>query len=51
MDERQAQAEAQVEESRLAREEYDREAAQARRQLTLTKAVPAARVQRTRGRY
>ena len=47
MDEQQAQ----VEESRLARETYDREAAQERRQRTLTRAVPGVRVQRTRARY
>jgi hypothetical protein len=47
MDEQQAQ----VEENRLAREQYDREAAQERRQRTLTRATPGARVQRTRGRY
>jgi hypothetical protein len=51
MDERQAQAEAQADESRLAREQYDREAAQERRQRTLTRAVPGVRVQRTRARY
>ena len=40
-----------MDENRLAREQYDREVAQERRQRTLTKAAPAARVQRTRGRY
>ena len=40
-----------MDENREAREQYDREAAQARRQLTLTKAVPGVRVQRTRARY
>jgi hypothetical protein len=40
-----------MDENREAREQYDREAAQERRQRTLTKAVPGVRVQRTRARY